>query len=61
MILSTLRRFIKFPATGLALSGPIEAVIDQDVINPNIKTVKQRREVDTETGWDRIKRMFVVE
>lgn len=62
MILSTLRRFIKIPATALALSGPIDAVIDQDVINKDIKTAKSfTNYVDSETGMDRLKKMFQLE
>jgi hypothetical protein len=62
MVFSTLRRFIKFPATALCLAGPIEAVIDQDVVNYDSKTAKSfQKYVDTETGWDRIKKMFELE
>lgn len=62
MVLSTLRRFIKIPVTAFALSGPIEAVIDQDVLNKDIKTVRSLDTfVDTETGMDRIKKMFQLE
>lgn len=64
MILSTLRRFIKVPLTGLAIAGPIDTVKDEDVIDPRIRTAKSFehfKKIDTETGWDRVKRMFQLE
>jgi hypothetical protein len=49
---------------GFAAAGPIDMVIHQDVINPEIKTAKSFEkfsEIDTETGIDRINKMFVLE
>lgn len=54
--------YLRYPAiTSLAVAGPIDAVIVEDVIDPRIKTAKsfeKFKEIDTETGWDRIKLMF---
>lgn len=64
MVLSTLRKISRIPTGGfiLAIGRPIEAVDHYDVIDKDIKTVKSFKEfVDTETGWDRIKRMFQLE
>lgn len=54
-------KYVKYPVFGLCLAGPIDTVIDQDVIDPKIKTAKsfeRFKEVDQETGMDRIKMMF---
>lgn len=62
MIFSSIKKFINFPPTAFCLSGPAEAVIDEDVTNKQIKTVKSFvNYVDKETGMDRIKRMFQLE
>lgn len=68
MILSTLRKLVKIPTGGfiLAVGGPIhrpaEAVDHLDVIDKDIKTVKSYLEFqDTETGWDRLKKIFQLE
>jgi hypothetical protein len=64
MILSTLRKFAKYPAGGFLLASgrPIETIDHFDVINKDLKTVKSYKEFhDSETGWDRIKRMFQLE
>jgi hypothetical protein len=67
MVLSTLRKFVKIPTGGFilstgALGRPIEAIDHLDVIDKDIKTVKSYLEFqDTETGWDRIKKMFQLE
>lgn len=63
MIFSTLRRYIKIPAMAFALLPPIEANVGIDIINKDIKTVRQSMAnfKDPETGMDRLKKMFQLE
>lgn len=61
MFYKALRRYVKYPVIGLCIAGPLDTVIDQDVIDPRIKTSKsfeRYKHFDTETGLDRIKLMF---
>ncbi len=64
MVYSTLRHFVKVPVGGFILQTikPIEAVEFYDIIDPENKTAKSfSRFKDTETGWERIKKVFEVE
>lgn len=46
----------------MALPKPIESVEFYDVVDKDLKTVKDYTKFeDPETGWDRIKRMFRLE
>jgi hypothetical protein len=57
-----LSRLIRVPAIVMAVAAPLEMATPEDVIDPEIKTAKSfARFQDTETGFDRLKRMFQVE
>lgn len=61
MIFSKLKYF-RVPATVFAAAGPIDTVLPYDIIDPEIKTAKSYEKFqDSETGMDRLKRMFQLE
>lgn len=63
MICKTIK-LLRIPTLTFAVTGPIDVLVPQDVINPEIKTAKsfeRHKSVDNESGFDRIKRMFQLE
>lgn len=64
MVVSKLRNIAKIPFGGfiLAIPKPLEATEFYDVVDKDLKTAQSFKKFDdTETGWERIKRMFQLE